>query len=121
MLFFRHSLNQILHERIDGLKKNVQLGKMLDLLYTNEYHLKTIIEENRSPEGFLRSALTYYNSAQPVVSQEVFNTLIAKHGQHFLSEVNGQPKIFFPVQFFYFGPQDLIDTVNRILAIKIQN
>lgn len=54
---------------------------MLALLYTNEYHLKTTIEENRSPEGFLRSALTYYNSAQPVVSQEAFNTLIAKHGQ----------------------------------------
>lgn len=92
------------------------------LLYTNEYYLKTIIEEKyHSPEGFLKSALTYYNSAQTIISKEVFNDLKDKYSKQILSEVNGQPKIAFPVQFFYFGPQDLIDTVNKILAIKIQN
>ena len=91
------------------------------LLYDNEYYLNAAIEENISPEGFLRATLTYYNSVQPVLSQAAFNALNDKHAKKILSELNGQPKISFPAQFYCFGSQDLIDTVNRILAIKIQN
>jgi hypothetical protein len=64
--------------------------------------------------------LTFYNSDQLAISQQLLTSLTENYSARILSLVNDQPAVAFPLQVFHFGSDTLMEAVNAILASKIQ-
>jgi hypothetical protein len=121
-LFYYHSLNQELHEKIEFLKDEIKPWRIREILCDHETTLRTLILDHvENAERFLTSALTYFNSSQIAVSVEMMARLSQKYGRKMLALIDDEPAVLFPAQIFHFGSHRLLETLNTVLSTQIQN
>ena len=114
----------MLHDEIDGLRKQLHLPRIAEMYFKNEAHLKELIDSGsgnvENAALFLSQALTYYNSQQSALSEAMISSLAEKYPPRIFSLIDEKPAITVPLKVFHFGSARLRSALDIILGGRVQ-